>query len=140
MWLYPRLHYLKLEHQLQTSLDKFQMLRNSHNLCLIDSKSSMRYHVAYQFFFDPKRGNPWSIKLGLLPKLIYSSRFGNISGGGDGGKMFGGGGGGGRSSKSVCPSEPVSVFCSFPEPSPPDESGELLGEAGEVDEDGNSGL
>ena len=40
--------------------------------------------------------------------------------------MFGGGGGGGRSSKSVCPSEPVSVFCSFPEPSPPDESGELL--------------
>ena len=63
--------------------------------------------------------------------------------------MFGGGGGGGRSSKSVCPSEPVSVFCSFPEPSPPDESGELpgevgeageAGEAGEVDEDGTSGL
>ena len=41
--------------------------------------------------------------------------------------MFGGGGGGGRSSKSVCPSEPVSVFCSSPETSPPDESGELPG-------------
>ena len=57
--------------------------------------------------------------------------------------MFGGGGGGGRSSKSVCPSEPVSVFCSSPETSPPDESGELpgkVGEVGEVDEDGNSGL
>ncbi|MDA9119035.1 hypothetical protein N9J83_02725 [Opitutales bacterium] len=94
----------------------------------------MRDHVAYQFFFDPKRDNPWSIKLGLLPKLIYSSRFGSISGGGDGGKIFGGGGGGGRSSKSVCPSEPLSVFCSFPELSPPDESGELPGEAGEVDD------
>ena len=119
------------------------MLRNFHNLCLIDSKSSMRDHVAYQFFFDPKRDNPWSIKLGLLTKLIYSSRFGSISGGGDGGKIFGGGGGGGRSSKSVCSFEPVSVFCSSPETSPPDESGELpgeVGEAGEVDEDGNCGL
>jgi len=50
--------------------------------------------------------------------------------------MFGGGGGGGRSSKSVCPSEPVSVsvFCSSPEPSPTDKPGELLGEAGEVDD------
>ncbi|MDA8989015.1 hypothetical protein N9H22_00955 [Opitutales bacterium] len=50
--------------------------------------------------------------------------------------MFGGGGGGGRSSKSVCPSEPVSVsvFCSSPEPSPTDESRVLPREAGEVDD------
>ena len=57
--------------------------------------------------------------------------------------MLGGGGGGGRSSKSVCSFEPGSVFCSSPEASPPDESGELpgeVGEAGEVDEDGNCGL